>query len=201
MTYMAGRGECETIVLPRTVSRPGGYKPACLPCRRHASPGRYASFTSTSMSCGAKTTGTLAEAARTSRNSLNAFGPSNRGDGAHIPDDGSLRVKVGRDNQEAPSLFILARDRVDYIVVEIVLDKFAQPPAIEQPGAEDRPKGIGLPDQVFRLAARIYLLEPLVIVGPEKGEGAISAPVETPETVVNSGRAPDCVQPLRMPAP
>jgi hypothetical protein len=56
---------------------------------------------------------------------LERLRPSTRGDRAHIPDDGSLRVKIGRDNHKAPSLFILARDGVDYIVVEIALDELS----------------------------------------------------------------------------
>jgi hypothetical protein len=99
-----------------------------------------------------------------------------RGDGAHVPDHGALRVEVGGDHQKPPPLSILARDLDEHLVVDVAFDQFAHPAALDQAAAEQRPKGAAFLDQALRFAVGVDAFELRIIVrsGPDTVDVSLS---------------------------
>ena len=123
------------------------------------------------------------------------------GDRAHVPDHGTLRVEVGRDDQQQAALGIFAGDRCKHRLVDVARYQGAQSPVAEQARSENQVEEIRGSKKAFGVTAGIDVLQNRVIADPRNAKGAMSAPVLTPETMAKSGRFPESVQPLRIPAP
>jgi hypothetical protein len=107
--------------------------------------------------------------------------------GAHVPDDGSLRVEIGRQDEETAAFAMLDCHLQQDRRRDELLDHPPQWICPEQARTEQS-AGSFAAGKFFGDAAGVEVHQSVVIVGPRNAKGAIRAPVLTPVTTSNWGR-------------
>ena len=94
-----------------------------------------------------------------------------RGDTAHVPNDGALRVEIGRDDGQAPSLGVFGGDPGEHGPIHISGHEFAQALIAGQPRAEEQAFEARRSDEALGDAARIELTHQAVVARAQKSKG------------------------------
>src|SRR4029079_13590507 len=94
-----------------------------------------------------------------------------RRDTAHIPDDGALRVEIGRDDGQAPTLCVLGGDPGEHRSIDMLGDELAQRLTAEYPGAEENGLQARRREETLGDAARVKLTQQAVIGGTQESKG------------------------------
>jgi len=120
------------------------------------------------MSIGEKITGTLADAAMTSRNKANAWGGPDRGDAAHIPDDRTLRIEIGRNHKQIPTLRMFSSDCCKHVVIDIAGNELAKTRILKKARSKKRVDGIWRINKALSNGSSIDVAQRSVIGRAEK---------------------------------